>query len=107
MAGQEGFEPPTPGFGVRCSTNSSYWPTDSLFRLFVRRMGPAERTIFFELEFARCILFVFRRRVIATFARTACKGYYISHFITSCLRNNYPTPVLERGKKIYDCRILA
>ena len=27
MAGQEGFEPPAPGFGVRCSTNSSYWPT--------------------------------------------------------------------------------
>ncbi len=26
MAGQEGFEPPTPGFGVRCSSRSSYWP---------------------------------------------------------------------------------
>ena len=26
QTGQEGFEPPTPGFGVRCSTNSSYWP---------------------------------------------------------------------------------
>ena len=26
LAGQEGFEPPTPGFGVRCSTNWSYWP---------------------------------------------------------------------------------
>ena len=26
MAGQEGFEPPTPGFGVRCSANWSYWP---------------------------------------------------------------------------------
>ncbi len=25
-AGQEGFEPPTPGFGVRCSSRSSYWP---------------------------------------------------------------------------------
>jgi hypothetical protein len=24
--GQEGFEPPTPGFGVRCSSRSSYWP---------------------------------------------------------------------------------
>jgi hypothetical protein len=26
LAGQEGFEPPTRGFGVRCSTNWSYWP---------------------------------------------------------------------------------
>ena len=25
-AGQEGFEPPTPGFGVRCSSRSSYTP---------------------------------------------------------------------------------
>jgi hypothetical protein len=26
MAGQEGFEPPTAGFGDRCSTSWSYWP---------------------------------------------------------------------------------
>ncbi len=26
MAGVEGFEPPTPGFGIRCSTNWSYTP---------------------------------------------------------------------------------
>lgn len=26
VAGQEGFEPPSPGFGVRCSSRSSYWP---------------------------------------------------------------------------------
>jgi hypothetical protein len=29
-AGQEGFEPPTPGFGVRCSSRSSYWPVSGL-----------------------------------------------------------------------------
>ena len=26
-SGQEGFEPPTRGFGIRRSTNSSYWPS--------------------------------------------------------------------------------
>src|SRR5215470_15141093 len=29
-AGQEGFEPPSPGFGVRCSNRSSYWPVGLL-----------------------------------------------------------------------------
>src|SRR6185503_14060754 len=28
--GQEGFEPPSPGFGVRCSNRSSYWPVSLL-----------------------------------------------------------------------------
>ena len=27
MAGQEGFEPPTGGFGDRCSSSWSYWPS--------------------------------------------------------------------------------
>ena len=26
LAGQEGLEPPTSGFGDRCSTKLSYWP---------------------------------------------------------------------------------
>ena len=30
LAGQEGVEPPTPGFGVPCSTNWSYWPITSV-----------------------------------------------------------------------------
>ena len=29
-AGQEGFEPPSLGFGVRCSNRSSYWPVHPL-----------------------------------------------------------------------------
>jgi hypothetical protein len=31
MAGQEGFEPPTSGFGVRRSSRSSYWPARVVF----------------------------------------------------------------------------
>ena len=38
-AGQEGFEPTTRGFGIRCSTNWSYWP--GLLRFFVHRVPPA------------------------------------------------------------------
>jgi hypothetical protein len=33
MAGQEGFEPPTPGFGVRRSSHSSYWPAGLVFSI--------------------------------------------------------------------------
>jgi hypothetical protein len=33
MAGQEGFEPPTPGFGVRCSSRSSYWPATTVIQI--------------------------------------------------------------------------
>ena len=33
MAGQEGFEPPTPGFGVRRSSRSSYWPAGVVFSI--------------------------------------------------------------------------
>ena len=31
MAGPAGFEPATPGFGVRCSTNSSYGPASTRY----------------------------------------------------------------------------
>ena len=34
-AGQEGFEPPTGGFGDRCSTNWSYWPILSPYAWYV------------------------------------------------------------------------
>ena len=33
MAGQEGLEPPTIGFGNRYSTNWSYWPNIYSFKL--------------------------------------------------------------------------
>ncbi len=47
LAGQEGLEPPTGGFGDRCSTNWSYWPKNflitgikkeikSLIRIFIK-----------------------------------------------------------------------
>jgi hypothetical protein len=34
LAGQEGLEPPTLGFGDRCSTIMSYWPVSSITSRF-------------------------------------------------------------------------
>ena len=31
LAGQEGFEPPSLGFGVRCSNRWSYWPAGTTY----------------------------------------------------------------------------
>ena len=68
LAGQEGFEPPTRGFGDRCSTSSSYWPVlDAavLLRLAVDRVLAVETAELLELELFGRGLPVLRRRVIA------------------------------------------
>src|SRR4030095_13419319 len=69
--GQEGFEPPSPGFGVRCSNRSSYWPVGllpiniaglpsvRLPRLSVRGMLAAKATIFLEFKYIRGTTVVF------------------------------------------------
>ncbi len=101
MAGQEGFEPPTLGFGVRCSTNSSYWPAGldhfpkhseptlpkviSLFGLAMGRMLATEPTIFAEFKFVRCGPLVFGRRIISSLALLAGQGHDDSHFIISLI----------------------
>ena len=66
----------------------------------MRSMTPAKRTILVELQFTGSILLIFGRRIIPTLAGTTCKGNYISHLFTSCLRNNYPTP-FESGAICY------
>src|SRR5438876_12207598 len=43
LAGQEGLEPPTCGFGDRRSTNSSYWPVHRRRRSEERRVGKEGR----------------------------------------------------------------
>ena len=89
-AGQEGFEPPTPGFGVRCSSRSSYWPliwlSDSTSRgsfhkggalpalpcLTVNRMLAAKATIFFTLQSIWGGAFVLHGGVITLSTAVAC-----------------------------------
>ncbi len=101
MAGQEGFEPPTLGFGVRCSTNSSYWPARlvhvirrtaptrpraiSLFGFAMGRMLATEPAILAELKFVRCRSFVFGRRIISSLAFLASEGHDDSHCIISLI----------------------
>ena len=70
MAGQEGFEPPTRGFGDRCSANWSYWPSNVAplnpsFNLLMRHMLSAEAAVFLEGQTVRHVLLVFERGVIA------------------------------------------
>ena len=86
MAGQEGFEPPTPGFGVRCSTNSSYWPASNprrtcqgLLGLFVRRMFFAKTAILAELQFVRRRTLVFGGRIVSALTLGAGQCYDDSH----------------------------
>ncbi len=73
--------------------------SDSLFRLFVRGMRPAKGTIFFKLQLTRCILFVFRRRIVATLAGTTCKGNDISHFFYFLLQKQLPHSWSKRGNE--------
>src|SRR2546426_9137095 len=62
LAGQEGLEPPTCGFGDRRSTNSSYWPVSEIghdsCRIMIRKKHhPSKRIIWFHdvpYEFCKC-----------------------------------------------------
>ncbi len=104
MAGQEGFEPPTLGFGDRCSTSSSYWPSDRsssasrrpgftlthnnsgtgrLLRLAMRGVPPAAPAVLLEFEAVRGLLLVLRRRIVSPLARFACQGHNHAHSIHS------------------------
>ncbi len=67
MAGQEGLEPPTPGFGVRCSTIRATG-LSTLLRFFMQGMISAERAKLLELQLVRSFSFVLRRRIVTMFA---------------------------------------
>ena len=101
MAGQEGFEPPSPGFGIRCSSRWSYWPNLPLFRFFMERVDMAESAVFLKLQFlGRCTL-ILSRRIISSLALSAFKCNNIAHELSSlsyviiviCI-----TPTLQRQR---------
>ncbi len=69
MAGQEGFEPPTRGFGDRCSTVGATGVLEGLdLALFVNRVLPASRTELGQLELVLLLPAVLGRGVVALFA---------------------------------------
>src|SRR5262245_47558061 len=101
LAGQEGLEPPTCGFGDRRSTNSSYWPVHNppgsppraqalgrshtfgrrsrLPRFLVGRVGPAPTAELLELEPLGRSLLVLRRRVVAALALGTLESNHVAH----------------------------
>ena len=71
VAGQEGFEPPTRGFGDRCSTvgATGLIPADAaLLRFLVCRVLAAARAELGELELVLLLLLVLGRRVVPLLA---------------------------------------
>ena len=74
MAGQEGFEPPTPGFGVRCSTVRATGLHDLSFRFLVKRMGPTETAILLQGKLVGCLFLVPRGGVVSPLAFPTSEG---------------------------------
>ena len=67
MAGQEGIEPPTPGFGDRCSAKLSYWPIyifNVLLNLAVQGMLALKPAILLQFKPLRTRPFILFRCVI-------------------------------------------
>ena len=76
MAGQEGVEPPTSGFGDRRSTNWSYWPAIIRllnFSFLMDYMLTAKLAIFFELDLVRRLLLVLSGGVISSLTLSTSK----------------------------------
>ena len=93
LAGQEGLEPPTCGFGDRRSTNWSYWPMlDCLIlsSLAVNGVMAAPLTILLHLHTIRIVLLVLFGRVVAALAVGARQGdqgtHEFSSMFLSCCR---------------------
>ena len=90
LAGQEGLEPPTCGFGDRRSTNWSYWPIYCLIlaSFFMQCVMSTPFAIFLELNAIGIILLVLLGRIVTALALGACQSDQSTHefsFITEAL----------------------
>ena len=73
LAGQEGLEPPTCGFGDRRSTNWSYWPmlvqtSDTLSGFLMHCVALAPLAVLLQLDTIRIVLLVLLGRVVTALA---------------------------------------
>ena len=100
MAGQEGFEPPTSGFGVRRSNRWSYWPScvdiqplGASLRLFVWGVFPAKPAILAQLVSVRLLTLVSRSSIVPAFAVPTSQGDYLSLLL--CLLGQWPLSRLD------------
>jgi hypothetical protein len=98
MAGQEGIEPPTTGFGDRCSAKLSYWPLSlrPLFHFPVQDVLPIETTVLLQFKTTRCDALVLLGRIVASFALGASQCYHFpSH--NCCLTIPLTTQRMQSG----------
>ena len=84
LAGQEGLEPPTCGFGDRRSTNWSYWPmlvqtSDALSGFFMHRVALAPLAVLRQLDTIRIVLLVLLGRVVTALALRARQSDQRTH----------------------------
>ena len=102
MAGQEGFEPPSPGFGVRCSTVRATGLHSFSFCFLVNRMGPTETTVLLQRKLIGASLFVPRGRVVSPFAlRTSQRDDVCRHCLypsSRCVSSLMEAPEPPRRK---------
>ena len=82
LAGQEGLEPPTCGFGDRRSTNWSYWlvqTSDALSGFFMHRVALAPLAVLLQLDTIRIVLLVLLGRVVTALALRARQSDQRTH----------------------------
>ena len=84
LAGQEGLEPPTCGFGDRRSTNWSYWPmlvqtSDALSGFFMHCVALAPLAVLLQLDTIRIVLLVLLGRVVTALALRTRQGNHRAH----------------------------
>ena len=84
LAGQEGFEPPTTGFGDRRSTvGATALCPPYLLGLFVKRDNVTPLAVFAQFNTLRIVPLVLHRIVITPLALLASHGHSYAHYFTT------------------------
>ena len=117
LAGQEGLEPPTSGFGDRRSTNWSYWPvpavavavatashpsragrtlttnTVALAGLLMQRMPFVPLAVLLEFNALRVVLLILFRRIVSTLTFRASERNQRSHLNSTSFQRGHEPPI--------------